>query len=112
MALPRLLPDGKPLPPARRDAPSEALRGNAASERGVLASVQSSPPPRGPCPPRTLSRALGREGAAPPGTHPLRRPEPRARRAVSRSCRVAVEQPPGRLRFERPSTVSDQRVDP
>ena len=42
--LPRLLPDGEPLPPARRDAASEPRRRDAAVERHLCDAVQ--PPPR------------------------------------------------------------------
>ena len=80
VARPRQLPDGKPLPPGRRDPTPQPLRRHARPERLLRPRLQRAPPPPRPCLRTALLVEADRVGGAVPSDRRLRRQQPAAPR--------------------------------
>ena len=91
-ARPRLLPNGKPLPPARGNPSRESLGRDAAFEWPLRAVVFESARPAGTHLGRSIQGLAGRRKPLPAGREPLHPSESRGSRSRSGAPGVVVEQ--------------------
>jgi hypothetical protein len=91
LARPRVLPDDQPLPPRRRGGRRPALRGVPEAQRPLRAGIQRTPRPVGSPVRRALLERTDRGRGRADQCLSLRHREPRPRRALRATRRLAVE---------------------